>query len=283
MLAQGSDVVAVLSPSGSTARVADIVADITVVRADLSSAELDRLVIDARPDTCIHLAWYVDPHRYLTATQENLAALVTGVRLLAALDAASCPRTVLAGTCLEGVEAAGVVEGATEEPIYAAAKGALHRVGMRLSVTAVACAHIFSLYGPGEKGGRVVPQVIRACLEGRPIDVSSGEQERDFLHVEDVAAGIVSLANTDLRGGIDICSGKAIQLREVFGAIAAATGRPDLINLGALQHAPGEPRRIAGDNTVLRGTGWQVTRTLRDGVRETVDWWRSELHLEGNS
>jgi nucleoside-diphosphate-sugar epimerase len=282
LVSEGDEVTAVLSPSGQTRRIDDIVHVLSITRADLSTTELDTLVAAAEPDLCIHLAWYVEPTRYLSAVAENLASLTASVRLLAALDAARCERVLVAGTCLEP---GSVIDGEVRptETIYASAKSALHQVGLQLDVTSFACAHIFYLYGPGENAERLVPSIIRACLEGHPVDVSSGMQKRDFLHVADVAAAIISVAKSDLRGGVDICSGTSRPLLDVFDAIGSATLRGDLIRVGNRPSRAGEPRDIAGDNVTLSGTGWQPRWSLETGIAQTVDWWRAELTESGRA
>jgi nucleoside-diphosphate-sugar epimerase len=276
LVAHGDEVVAVLFPGESTARVAEIEAALIPIRADLGSADLDRLVDEAAPDACIHLAWYVDPSRYLTAVEENLASLSAGTKLLSALDGAGCSRAVTAGTCLEpGTLMDG--EAAPAKTIYAAAKHALHQVGMHLANTSVACAHIFYLYGPGENPRRVVPAVIRACLERRTIQVSSGRQQRDFLHVEDVASALVSITKSDTTGQVDVCSGTSTPLRDVFDVIGSVTGRPESIEIGKRPSLADEPLEIAGDNAALVGTGWQPRWSLETGLEETIEWWRARL------
>ncbi len=280
LVAQGDDVTAVLFPGKPTDRIADILPALSTIGADLTSADLDELVSTAAPDACIHLAWHVEPGRYLTAVRENLSSLAAGTRLLSALDGSGCPRAVIAGTCLEPGT---LIDGQTDSPltIYAAAKSALHQVGMHLDNTRVACAHVFYLYGPAEDPRRVVPTVIHACLEGRRIEVSSGEQERDFLHVEDVASAIVSVMKSDTQGGVDICSGATTPIRDVFRTIGAATGRADLIGIGKRASVAGEPLDISGDRTRLAGTGWRPRWSLEAGLTQTVDWWRAELASVG--
>lgn len=276
LAAQDDEIVAVLRPNGSTERLADVDSELSIVRADLGSADLESLLTDAAPDVCIHLAWYVEPGRYLTAVQENLASLVAGTRLLSALDKTGCPRAVIAGTCLEP---GSLIDGDVRPAgtVYAAAKSALHQVARHLERTSVACAHIFYLYGPGEDPQRLVPAVIRACLEGQTIAVSSGEQKRDFLHVEDVASAIVAVAKSDLQERVDICTGVTRPLREVFEAIGSATHRQDLIGIGHRPSVAGEPQDIAGDSTILAGTGWQPRWPLEAGITDTVEWWRAKL------
>ena len=267
--------------SGSSAQVDRRTTPLPSPRSEPTSrtADLDRLVGDAEPDACIHLAWHVEPSTYLRDVGENLAALSASARLLAALDGAGCERVVLAGTCLEPGT---LIDGHTEDPqtIYAAAKAAVHMVSMQLDTTRAACAHIFSPYGPGERCERVVPAVVRACLENRSIDVTSGEQRRDLLRVEDVASAVVSVMKSDLQGGVDVCSGVTTPLREVFRAIGEATGRADLIVIGGRPLATGEPLEIAGDSSALAGIGWRPRWSLEAGIADAVDWWRSELDRE---
>lgn len=273
----GHDVTAIVRPGRPTDRIADVADELSVLEADLASADLAQIVRSAAPDACIHLAWHVDPGRYLTRVAENLDSLASSIRLLAALDDAGVSRLVLGGTCLEsGPEDSE----RRSDTIYATSKTALHEVGMHLEHVRCACAHIYYLFGPGENENRVVPAVIRACLEGRPIAVSAGEQTRDFLHVEDVASGLVSVLLSDEVGRVDICSGRRTRLREVFDAIGEATGRKDLIEIGKREEQPNETADISGDPRRLLAMGWTPRWSLASGILDAVEWWRPRV-VEG--
>lgn len=264
-------------PGEPTSRIADITGEMTVVEADLRSADLDRLVDAAPFEICVHLAWYVEPRHYLTAVQGNLDSLSASVRLLSAIERVGGARVILAGTCLESGT---LVDGepSPARTIYAAAKDAQHALAAHLARVSSACAHIFYLYGPGESERRIIPRIICSCLEGRSIDVSPGVQRRDFLHVDDVAAGLVAAAGSAVRGKLDICSGTSTELRDVFDAIGEATGRADLIRVGGRPLGRDEPLQIAGDGSALADTGWRPKWTLLDGVASTVEWWRRRLN-----
>jgi nucleoside-diphosphate-sugar epimerase len=274
LVEQGDDVTAISRPG----RDSGLPPTVTEIHIDLADADLGRLVREVGPDASIHLAWHVDPATYLHAVKENLGALEASVRLLSALNEGGCRRLVLAGTCLEPGNR--VESREAPQTIYAAAKAALHVASMQLDTTRAACAHIFGTYGPGERPERVVPTVVRACLENRSIDVTSGEQRRDLLRVEDVASGIVAIMKSDLQGGVDVCSGVTTPLRDVFRAIGEATGRADLIAIGARPLAAGEPMEIAGDSAALNDLGWQPRWSLEAGIADTVTWWASELDRE---
>ena len=103
---------------------------VTAVTADLTRpGDIDALIGEARPEACVHLAWYAAPAAYLHAAPENLACLGATADLVGRLAAAGCRRFVGAGTCLElDADAGYLAPGSPPGPrsIYAAAKHAAH-------------------------------------------------------------------------------------------------------------------------------------------------------------
>ena len=85
---------------------------------------------------------------------------------------------------------------------------------------------LFSVYGPGEDPRRLVPSVVANLLAGRPVALTPGEQVRDFVYVDDVAAALVDAA---LRPGIDgltvnVGTGVQTSVRDLCLKVAALTG-----------------------------------------------------------
>jgi nucleoside-diphosphate-sugar epimerase len=221
------------------------------------------------PEAAVHLAWYAEPGRYLDAIPENLRSLATTAVLLESLASAGCPRTVLAGSC---------VEARAPSTIYAAAKKAAHDVAAGLARAGVSttCAHVFYLYGPGEDPRRVVPTVIRALLRGEPVAVGDGHETRDYLHVSDVASAFCALIDDDLGPSTDICTGRTVRLRDVFEVIGRETGRPELIRYGERQRDDRD-FPATGDPTPLTTTGWRPALELEAGIRDAIEYWTAEL------
>ena len=107
---------------------------------------------------------------------------------------------------------------------------------------------------------------------------TTGEQVRDFLHVEDVASAIWAVAQSDLVGPVNIGSGLPVTVKEIAEIIATAVGRPDLLKLGVLPYREGDPMYVCADNTLLtQETGWVQSHSITDGIAQTVDWWRDAL------
>jgi Nucleoside-diphosphate-sugar epimerases len=276
LVAQGIEVHGLTLPGAPRDRLADIASQVELHEGDLSDAAWVRTTIRSiAPEAAIHLAWYAEPRSYLRAVPENLASLVGGINLLEALaDGGKCRRIVLAGTCLENL--------ITLQPtIYAAAKAAQHSVALGFSdgrMTA-ACAHIHYLYGPWEDERRVIPAVTRSLLQGKPIDVTDGLQSRDYLHVGDVASALCRVADSDLTGRVDICTGSPVRLRDVFSEIATATGRLDLLRIGARADSESTGWPATGDPTALVTTGWQPRYNLQRGIQETTAWWATRERI----
>jgi UDP-glucuronate decarboxylase len=273
LLAGGNAVHGIALPGASRRRLSELASGIQLHEGDLADPGWTAQTIGSiAPETIIHLAWYAEPGSYLRAVPENLASLRGGLNLLEAAAGGACRRLVLAGTCLENLDTA-------RPTIYAAAKAAQHSLAMGLAgrSMAAACAHIHYLYGPWEDERRVVPAVIRALLTGEPIDVTDGSQVRDYLHVADVADALCRIASSGLTGRVDVCGGKPVRLGEVFDEIGRATGRPELLRLGALRAPEAEAWPATGDPAALLSTGWRPRHDLRSGIQETAAWWAAAI------
>ena len=139
-----------------------------------------------------------------------------------------------------------------------------------------AWVRFFYQFGPWEDERRFVPTVIRSLLRGEEVKVSPGGQGRDYLHVEDVASAVCSVAESALVGCVNIGSGEAPLVKDLVSGLGELTGRPELIRLGAVPYWQGEPMLIVADNAKLRSTGWTRRYDLDSALRHTVDWWRRQ-------
>jgi nucleoside-diphosphate-sugar epimerase len=256
-------------------------------RADLLDASERRAVVAAvGASHLLHLAWYAEPGAFWTAT-ENAAWTSATIALAEEFAAAGGQRAVVAGTCAEydwsagaAVAAGGALrEDAPAAPstLYGVCKDATRRVVASLSEplgVATAWGRIFFLYGPGEDERRLVAGVARGLVAGERVATSEGTQVRDFLHVDDVAGAFAALVDSDVTGAVNVASGEGVTVRHVVETLARLTGRPELLDAGALPMRPGDPASLVADVARLRGeVGWTPRIGLEDGLRETVAWW----------
>jgi UDP-glucose 4-epimerase len=134
-----------------------------------------------------------------------------------------------------------------------------------------------NVYGPRQdprgEAGVVAIFADRMLREEPPTIHGSGEQERDFVYVEDCArANLLALA----RGGggvFNLGSGQGTSVNRIFELLKRMTGYD-----GDAIHGPpkpGETVRIHLDATRARDElGWQPTIGLERGLARTVDYFR---------
>jgi len=148
----------------------------------------------------------------------------------------------------------------------------------------VAITRCGNFYGGGDLNwNRIVPGTIRSVLRGqRPVIRSDGQYVRDYFYVEDGAMANMMLAeklasNPDLRGEAFNFSNEiqvtVLELVERLLALMNSNLRPELQNVATNeirhQYLSAEKAR-----TLL---GWHPLFTLDEGLRRTVEWYRTFL------
>jgi len=252
----------------------------------LDRGQAERLVRAVAPSHLLHLAWYAEPGAYWESP-ENDRWRRASVDLLRAFAAAGGRRAVVAGTCAEynwAAETEAMSERRTPlapRGAYGAAKDALRRDLERWSAetgSSSAWARLFFLFGPAEDPRRLVPSVARALLSGRTAETSTGRQVRDFLLSSEAAGAMAALLDGEVTGPVNVGAGSGVSVRRLVELVGEATGRPDLLRIGALPDRPDEPPRVVADATRLADeVGWKPSGEVAAWVEETVGWWRRRL------
>lgn len=289
LLAGGHEVAALLRPQSSLRRLGDVTARLALISGDVTRlAALRPALAEWRPEACLHLAWYAEPGEYLDSPA-NVACLTAGIELIGLLCELGCRKTVVAGTCAEYDSTIGTVrEDSPTRPgtVYAASKLALKLVGEQIAQAhgmAFVWGRIFYVYGPQEDERRAIPAVIRAMRTSQRFPTTSGTQVRDYLHVHDVAAGLVRLLEPGADGVFNIASGSPVPVRRMMEMVAdlAGSGKRELLDFGARAMRGDETQYICGDNQRLKATGWMPRYDLERGLRDTFEWWAKELDRQG--
>ncbi|WP_338833436.1 NAD(P)-dependent oxidoreductase [Bradyrhizobium septentrionale] len=280
-LEAGFEVHAIRSTTGG--REPDATLPVTWHTANLLGAGVaDDLVERIKPSHILQTAWVTDHGAYWTSPA-NLDWLAFGARLAKAFAAHGGQRFVSVGTCAEydWTGTGPLVEDTSpEEPetFYGKIKLCHHQMLMaasqQLGFTA-ATGRIFFIYGPHEGPRRLIAYACRELAAGRRASFSSGQQRRDFLHVEDAARGLVALLDSSISGACNVSSGSADSLRDVVSHIAGISGCSDLVSFDAARDRPGDPPLILGDATRLHSTGWVPLIPLQVGLSRTYAWWKT--------
>jgi UDP-glucose 4-epimerase len=136
-------------------------------------------------------------------------------------------------------------------------------------------ARLFTVYGPGEHAGRLLPSLIETSRTRQPLELTAGTQRRDFTYVEDVADGLLrlGLAVTVEQGEvINLATGRLVSVRS-FIEIAASTLKIPASNLrfGALPARLDEMEH--GDISIdrlRRVLCWVPSTSIEEGLRASI-------------
>ncbi|BCW55720.1 GDP-L-fucose synthase [Arthrobacter sp. StoSoilB19] len=141
-----------------------------------------------------------------------------------------------------------------------------------------------NLYGPGDnfspQGSHVLPALIRrydhAAKSGQTsvTNWGTGSPMREFLHVDDMAdACLHLLENYDGPSQVNVGTGSDVTIKELATIVASAVGYTGHIEWDVTK-PDGTPRKLL-DVSKLAEAGWKSSISLEDGIRSTVEWYRT--------
>jgi GDP-L-fucose synthase len=146
-----------------------------------------------------------------------------------------------------------------------------------------------NLYGPGDnfdpESSHVIPALIRKCEEARLAKAptitawGTGSASREFLYVDDAARGIVAAAERlDEPDPVNLGTGREITIRDLTLLIARLCDYPGEV-VWDPSKPDGQPRRCLDTSKADRLLGWKAVVPFEEGLRNTIDWYRT--HRQG--
>lgn len=140
----------------------------------------------------------------------------------------------------------------------------------------------FGVYGPNEGMHRLVPQVIDCILNNKKLDMTKGEQIRDYLFVNDLVDAYIRLS-TDSRTKIyeiyNVCSSEQISIRKLVEELCKIYDYDiSNFNFGNIPYRENEVMYFVGDNSkIYNDISWKPKTKLVDGLRSTLEWYKSRM------
>ncbi len=254
---------------------------LSFVEGDIrDAAALVRLLREHRPRVVCHLAAlhfipYCNAH-----PEETIDVNVGGTRaLLAACRETPPERVVFASTAaVYPVAGSPFAEDHATGPmdIYGASKligEELARLFNLETGVSTAVARFFNAFGPNETNPHLIPDILAQLAKGDALLLGNLDPLRDYVHVEDLAAGVVALAARRTPGVeiFNIGSGEGRSVRDVVAACEAALGRPLQLGQNPARVRPVDRAELVADTGKLaRETGWRPRVSFAEGMRRLV-------------
>jgi UDP-glucose 4-epimerase len=257
---------------------------------DIRNPEVQSVVAEIRPDIVFHLAAQISVS--ISAREPQLDADVNiggALNLLEGIRAgdgktAKIVYVTSGGTAYGEPEIIPADESTPVHPLspYGASKLAVETYlpiyeklcGLNYSIIRLA-----NVYGPrqdphGEAG--VVAIFAKAMLAGKPLTIfGDGNDERDYIYVQDVVDAIARAAEGTLPGPFNVGTGIGTSTNRIFEVVAQHCGHSEAASHGP--DRPGDINRISLDpSKAKRELGWESQVSLEDGLKTTVDWFKQQ-------
>ena len=144
-----------------------------------------------------------------------------------------------------------------------------------------------NLYGPGDnfdlQSSHVLPALIRKFHEAKLTNApfvtmwGTGSPKREFCHVDDCANACLFLMNEYSDGEIvNIGVGEDISIKELGEMVKSIVGFQGVIKYDDTK-PDGTPRKLV-DVTKINSIGWHSNISLKEGIRETYEWYKSTVN-----
>ncbi|MDP9889824.1 GDP-L-fucose synthase family protein [Pseudarthrobacter enclensis] len=144
-----------------------------------------------------------------------------------------------------------------------------------------------NLYGPNDNFSRTTSHVLPAMIrryeeafragENSVTNWGTGTPRREFLHVDDMAdACIHLLENYDGPDQVNVGTGTDVTIKEVASLVASAVGYEGTVHWDHTK-PDGTPQKLL-DVSKLTESGWTPKISLEQGLVQTVQWFRDNVH-----
>jgi GDP-L-fucose synthase len=145
------------------------------------------------------------------------------------------------------------------------------------------CAMPTNLYGPRDnfhsQNSHVLPALVRRFVEAKEQNLpevvcwGTGNVQREFLHVTDLANGCLHLmdnySGTEI---VNLGTGEDIFIHDLVEIVKTAVGYEGTVIWDASK-PDGTPRKVMDVSRMSKELGWKASIPIEEGVESTVKWY----------
>lgn len=146
----------------------------------------------------------------------------------------------------------------------------------RNSETRCSAVRLFNVYGPRETNPHVLPVILDQVMAGASeLSLGNVEPRRDYIHVEDVASGLVAVADRNDASFrcYNLGTGEEYSVRDLVNELSRLCGRPLQISTDPNRVRKSDRMHLRADRTrITSETGWEPKYDLRSGLSQLWEW-----------
>lgn len=138
--------------------------------------------------------------------------------------------------------------------------------------------HSSNNYGPRQHQEKLIPTIIRSCLQGKPIPIyGDGMNKRDWIHVEDNCDALWAVLVRGKSGETyNIGADEEWSNVNIADFVSRACGKK--LDIAFVEDRKGHDWRYSVDNSkIMNQLSWRPQWALADGLKATVDWYSKRL------
>lgn len=281
LVKDGYQVFVLARPSSNPFRLQALEDQVQILFADITDlAAVHNIMFQVKPEVVFHLASTPFNPDTFSAEAHFRANVLGTLPLLEALKELKDSRLVFTSSAAEYGSGEHLREDSVVQPgtVFGASKAAatlLVQTFARLHGIHTVVLRLFTPYGPWDPSRRLIPHTILSALQGQDVSVSEGNQERDFIYIDDVVNALIAATTKPVEGGsvFNIGSGEGVSVRGVVKLVLKLMGDPVKALFGALPTRSDEIMRMSADITAAHDIlGWKPHVGLEEGLRRTIRW-----------
>ena len=281
----------VIKRSADSRRLAGLKRRIKIYYADLKDySRVESLVLKIRPRIILHFATYGAYQR----TQQDVdrtvdTNLIGTINLVNACRKIKFDCFINTGSSSEyGIKNGPMKETDLPEPenLYGVTKAAATMYCRHISKKynlPIATLRLFSVYGYFEGKERLIPAIIRSCLENKRLKLSSANSVRDFIFIEDVIGAYLMAIKKikKIRGEVlNVGTGRQTSIAQIVRSVKEISGSKVKPEYDQIRSAQTEPKTWVADMSKTKKLlNWRPEYNIKNGLKRDMDWFKKNSYF----
>jgi UDP-glucose 4-epimerase len=242
--------------------------------------KVEKIIKEIKPQIIFHLAASLNRNRDFTNHDKIMQVNYFGtVNLLLALEDIDYDNFVFTSTSeIYGSNKAPFNENMLPLPAspYSLSKVCAENVIKTFSETYkknYTILRLFNFFGKNMSEEFFIPQLLKALKNDETFKMTKGEQERDFLYIDDIIQALLLTVNNEKAKNeiFNVCSGNSVTLKDFAVECKHIINSNSTIDFGALPYRENEVWNMVGDNSkIKRELGFKVNFDVKEIIKEIV-------------